>query len=262
MRRRPALLVAAGIAAFLLFLVALMPARVLLRFVPPQVSLSGVSGTVWRGKADSVSLHAVAGSTLVRGSKPIGSLRWSFRPWRLAALELSYRVELKPPGGQLAMNVSLGRGGLLRLGDVKGSFPVAAVDQIVAPAGWRGTVELDVARLDLSSQTGFPTAADGTATVRHLTAAGPGGIDIGSYELTLGQGAVGTREAIAGRLRDLGDGPMRVRGTLKLNVDGSYLLSGDVTAMAGAGPAVLNTLVFLGPPDSLGRRQFGIEGTL
>jgi hypothetical protein len=30
----------------------------------------------------------------------------------------------------------------------------------------------------------------------------------------------------------------------------------------GAGPAIFDTLAFLGPPDDLGRRPFTIEGTL
>ena len=44
--------------------------------------------------------------------------------------------------------------------------------------------------------------------------------------------------------------------------DGSYLLSGEVAPGPGAGPAIFDTLAFLGPPDPLGRRPFTIEGTL
>jgi hypothetical protein len=76
----------------------------------------------------------------------------------------------------------------------------------------------------------------------------------------MGEGSVGTG-GINGRLRDLG-GPLRVRGTIELATDGSYLLKGEAAPGPGAGPAIFDTLAFLGPPDSLGRRPFTIEGSL
>ena len=108
---------------------------------------------------------------------------------------------------------------------------------------------------------GYPVSAAGTVTARQLTAPGERGVNIGTFELTLGEGAVGA-EGITGRLRDLDNGPMRVRATLELKSDRSYLISDEVAALPEAGSAVNNTLAFLGPPDSLGRRPFAIEGTL
>ena len=98
--RRSTLLVAAGIAAFLLFLVAFLPATLLLRFLPADVALEGVSGTVWRGQAESVSVRLGPVEGVAR-DKALGSLRWSNRPWRLFLLQLDYGVVLRPPGGEV-----------------------------------------------------------------------------------------------------------------------------------------------------------------
>jgi general secretion pathway protein N len=247
--RRPAALIAAGAAAFLFFVVALLPASVLLRFVPPEVTLSGLEGTVWSGSANSV---------LVRG-KNLGRLRWSSRPWRLALLEVDYAVELQPGDGNVHVDVRLSPGGQLELANVTGTFPLAAIDGLLAPKGWRGTAELAIDRLEL--EAGFPRAALGSVVVRELTAPGVRPLKIGSFELTLGEGTVGT-EAISGRLSDLGSGPMRVRATLELKPDRSYLIQGEVAAGPEASGAVQRNLAFLGPPDSQGRRPFAIEGTL
>jgi len=247
--RRPAALIAAGAAAFLFFFVALLPASVLLRFIPQDVGLAGVTGTVWRGRADAM---------IVRG-KDIGPLRWSNRPWRLALLEIDYAVELRPGDGTVEMDVRIAPGGRLELADVTGRFPLAAIDGLLAPRGWRGTADLAVERLSL--QAGFPREALGSVVVRDLTAPGVRPLNIGSFELTLGEGAVGT-EAISGRLSDLGTGPMRVRATLELKPDRSYLIKGEVAAGPEASGAVQRNLAFLGPPDSQGRRPFAIEGTL
>ena len=73
------------------------------------------------------------------------------------------------------------------------------------------------------------------------------------------KGTVGT-ETLNGRLRDLG-GPLHVRGAVELGRDGRYLLTGDAAPGPGAGPAIFDTLGFLGPPDSQGRRPFTIEGS-
>jgi hypothetical protein len=52
-----------------------------------------------------------------------------------------------------------------------------------------------------------------------------------------------------------------VRGAVQLQPDGRYLLSGDAAPGPGAGPAIFDTLSFLGSPDSQGRRPFTIEGS-
>lgn len=247
--RRPGVLVAAGAAAFIVFLVAFLPASVLLRYLPAEVSLAAVEGTVWRG---------AAGNVVIRG-KPVGALRWSNRPWRLLLLQLDYAVQYLPPGGQVDLDVRLHDPGRLDIADARGSLPIMALDGLLGPSGWRATAELDVQRFVLVR--GFPEVAEGTLVLRDLVAPGPRGTNIGSFELTLGAGAVGS-DSIAGRLRDLDSGPMRVRATLELKPDRSYLLSGEVSAGPEAGEVILRTLRFLGPADSLGRRPFTVEGTL
>jgi general secretion pathway protein N len=247
--RRTSTLIAAGIAAFLAFLVVLLPASLLLRFMPPDVAIHGLTGTVWRGEAAVIAFRG----------EPLGSLRWSSRPWRLPLLELDYRVELRPPGGELRMNVALERERRVELSEIQGTVPIAAFTGLVGPAGWTGTLEPDIARVVIVS--GLVRAASGVIIARNLTAPGVRAMNIGSFELTLGEGAVGG-ESISGRLRDLGTGPMQVRATIELKPDRSYLVSGEVAAGPDAGNAVLRTLSFLGPPDSQGRRPFAIEGTL
>ena len=83
------LMVAAGIAAFLGFLVAMVPASQLARRLPANIVLERPSGTIWSGQARSLAFQG----------RPLGALRWSCRPWRLVFLEWSCTVRLQPPGG-------------------------------------------------------------------------------------------------------------------------------------------------------------------
>jgi general secretion pathway protein N len=246
---RRGLLVAAGIAAFLVFLVALVPATVLTRWLPPEVAVAGLDGTIWSGRASNVSLQG----------RQLGAASWSCRPWPLLVLEWSCRFLLQPSGGQVSVSLS---GDFdadeIEARDLTGNLPIEFLEGIVTPAGWTGRLDFEVARARIAN--GTPQDAQGRLFVRGLKAPGPGGALLGDFELTIGEGAVGTG-TLTGRLSDLG-GPMRVRGTIELKRDRSYFMSGEVAPGPGAGPAIFDTLAFLGPPDSTGRRPFTVEGTL
>lgn len=247
--RRARVLVAAGVAAFLLFLVAMLPASAALRFLPPALTLEGLAGSIWRGSVTNASWKGHA----------LGPVRWSSRPWRLPLLELNYALEYGPPDEVLELDLAIRTGGRVQLSDLRGTVPISRFQGFLAPRGWSGRVELDVARVEL--RDGRPVTAEGTIHVRGLSAPYAGSGGLGDFELLLGEGSVGA-EGIAGRLRDLGSGALTVRATLALDPGGQYLLSGEVATAPGADPRVQQALAYLGPPDSLGRRSFAIEGTL
>jgi len=240
-------LVAAGIAAFLVFLVAMMPAGQLTGRLPPGVVASGVGGTIWSGRASSLAVNGRA----------IGAVQWSCRPWRLVLLEWSCHVTLRPAGGEVTADIQGDFGGEVVGREIAGQVPISAFEGFATPQGWSGVLELDVQELRIAQRR--PADAAGTLIVRSLRAPGSGGQMLGDFELTVGEGAVGTG-SLAGRLRDLG-GPLRVRGAIELDRDGHYLMSGEAAPGPGAGPAIFDTLAFLGPPDSQGRRPFTIEGS-
>jgi general secretion pathway protein N len=240
--------IAAGVAAFLVFLIALVPANQLTRRLPPGITLDGVSGTIWSGQARSIAVE----------SQPIGPLRWSCRPWRLIVLEWSCDLGLQPPGGEVFGRFTGGFNGDLVGRDIRGTAPISVFEGIVTPRGWSGTLEFDLAELRIASLR--PQSATGTMHLRALRGPGPHGERLGDFELVVGEGSVGNA-LLNGRLRDLG-GPLHVRGAIELFADGRYLMRGDAAPGPGAGPAILDTLSFLGPPDRQGRRPFTIEGTL
>ena len=239
---------AAGIAAFLVFLVAMVPATQIARRLPPDVALAGVGGTIWSGSARSLAVHG----------RPLGATEWSCRPWRLLVLEWSCRVRLRPAGGEVSGDVSGDFGDEIKASAITGRLPISTFVGLVTPRGWGGELELDVGEVRIVNRR--PASASGTLYLRSLRAPGANGQMLGDFELVVGEGSVGT-EALNGRLRDLG-GPLHVRGAVELGRDGRYLLSGDAAPGPGAGPAIFNTLGFLGPPDSQGRRPFTIEGSL
>jgi hypothetical protein len=248
---RRGLYLAAGLAAFLVFLVAMFPASQFAGRLPAGIELKGPSGTIWSGRARS----------LVVQGHPFGPLTWSCRPWRLLLLEWSCALGLKPAGGELAGDFSgdfSGAFGNLVGRSIRGRVPISVFEGIATPRGWTGSIELDLEELAIASRR--PQSAAGQLVLRRLRAPGAGGQELGDFELVVGEGSVGGA-MLTGRLRDLG-GPLHVRGAVELFDDGRYLIQGEAAPGPGAGPAIFDTLGFLGPPDGRGRRPFTIEGTL
>src|SRR5512134_514176 len=97
---------AAGFAAFLVFLIAMVPAAQLAQRLPAGVELGGVAGTIWSGRARTLTVQG----------HPLGAIDWSCRPWRLVLLEWSCRLGLRPSGGAVT-------------GDLRGDFRGAVVGQ-------------------------------------------------------------------------------------------------------------------------------------
>jgi len=246
---RKGLLVTGGTVAFLVFLVALVPATVLTRWLPPEVAVTGLDGTIWSGRTSSLTIQGRA----------MGAASWTCRPWPLFALNWSCHVALQPAGGMLSASLS-GKlaGDEIDARDFSGYLPITFLEGIVTPRGWTGQLDLDVTSARIAG--GLPQEAEGKIIVRGLKAPGPGGAVLGDFELTIGEGTVGTG-TLTGRLSDRG-GPLRVRGTVELKRDRSYFASGEVSPGPGAGTEIFDTLGFLGPPDAAGRRPFTVEGTL
>ena len=242
-------LIAAGVAAFAVCLVAMVPAGQLTKRLPPGIVMTGVGGTIWSGRATMLAIEEA----------PLGALHWFCRPWQLVMLRWSCAVTLAPPGGEIKADVGGGFDGReIEATGIRGQSPITAFEGIATPAGWTGTLELDIEHIRIVERHAEDAA--GKLFVRALRAPGSGGQMLGDFELTVGEGAVGT-DTLAGRIRDLG-GPLRVRGAIELKRDRSYFLSGEVAPGPGAGPGIFDTLSFLGAPDASGRRPFSIEGTL
>ncbi len=246
--RRLWILVALGVLAFVALLVATLPASLMVRFLPPTVQMAGLSGSVWSGNAERVIFQR----------RELGSVRWNCKVLPLFSGRLRCEIALERVDGRLDAVVTAQRGELVDIEDAHGSLPVAMLGEGIAAPGWTGNADLSIERLRLAR--GWPVAISGGAVFRGLRAPGARGLEIGNYELTLGEGEVGSN-ALSGRIRDLG-GPFRVRGTISLKPDRSYLLQGDIAPGPGADERFLRVLSFLGEPDSAGRRPFAIEGTL
>ena len=187
--------IALAVGAYLVFAIALVPADVAHRwFVPDDVRLSGVQGTVW------------SGSAALGSAGPLGfhDVQWQVRPWTVLLARPGGYLETDFGDGFFQADVRVGPGGVSLTG-VRASCSLSALASALPIAGIRGQVSLQLAELVL--RDGWPVSARGQLRLGQVTVPsleGGDSIVLGNYNVT----AVGCRR-IAGHVR----GPGRsVRG--------------------------------------------------
>ncbi|HZZ94350.1 MAG TPA: type II secretion system protein N [Usitatibacter sp.] len=240
MRSRTSVLVTLGVAAYALFLVALLPARLVTSRVmlPPGVTLESVDGSIWNGTA---RVSVGSGSTAVT----LDRVHWHWRPLALLSGRIAYGVEASGTG--LAAHGTLARGpSAWALTDVDLQGDVAALAALAPLAApWQPAGRLHATASELTwdgrelrgrAQAQWSDAALALSSVRPL----------GTYALHL-EGAGGpariTLATTQGALRISGDGTL----------DGlrHFALTGEARAEGPDAQALTPLLDLLGPrrPD-------------
>ena len=121
-------LLTAAVITLVVGLVALCPARVAYHWLSPtEFSMSGISGTVWRGSADAADANGV----LFR------SLSWRFRPLRLFTGSLVYKIDGSPADGVIEGDifVGIGRSVTVRGENIRSALPLRMFEKALNVPG-------------------------------------------------------------------------------------------------------------------------------
>jgi len=229
------------VGTFLLF-----PARAAYQwFVPEQVRLSGISGSIWSGKA---SAGTVAGIYFT-------NLSWSFKPLSLFAGKFAIDASVNAAGGQISLTAGVGISGNVSMSDLVASLSLSEIHPALRANRIDGTVNIQMESLVLIN--GWPAEAEGNIGIGNLVAAAAGPDPLGNFrvEITTQDGD------IVGLVEDTG-AILDVTGTLRLADDRSYSLVGNVAPNSETPAALNRNLRGLGTPDENGQRQFRLEGAL
>ncbi len=243
------LLAVLGLAAYLVFALITLPASVVVeRLRPYGINAAGVSGSAWNGSAQVLQV----------GGINLGTLSWNLHVLPLFTLRAVADVEIRRTDGMAEGTVSASSD-RIHFRNLTVALPLGALPPQVAPGGWTGSIDAELAELTLVN--GWPTSANGAVEVLDLTGPARRPANIGSYRVTF-PAPTSTPEALTGTLSDIA-GPVQIAGTIQLKAaDRSYLLDGLVATKPDAPPDFSRTLEFLGPPDAQGRRQFSVSGTM
>ncbi|HVY23829.1 MAG TPA: type II secretion system protein N [Steroidobacteraceae bacterium] len=242
-------LIITGICAYLLFLIATIPATMLFRFIRHQVQAGAVSGTLWHGKA----------GTLQAGVLNLGDAEWNLHVLPLFTGHVVADVKLTQPKGFAQSRVSVSFGGRIKLTRMSAALPFASImGSGGLPGGWMGTAQIRMDELVLKNN--WPVAAQGTVDAIDVTGPASGPTDIGNYRITFASG--NGSSPLTGEIQDMDGAAISVRGKLVLNANRSYQLDTRVAARDNTPDAIADGMKYLGDPDAEGRRPFTVTGTM
>jgi len=240
---RPAALAVLGIAAYVVFLAASVPARFVAErlSVPGAVEFADAQGTLWKGHARAIVAASGPGAT-------VDSVRWHFLPARIASGRIAFVLDASGPG--LAGHAVVERGpAAFGARDVNARADAAALAVFVPlAAGWRpeGAVTLaapaiawDGHEAHGEARLEWRDAALAIAAVRPL----------GSYRLEAR--AEGGPARIT--LTTL-DGPLRLAGTGTFAPPDALAFAGDARAEGPSAASLEPLLNLLGPRRADGAR--------
>ena len=227
-----------------------LPADIALRYLKPDLGplqLSGVSGTVWQGRAASASAFGT----------PLGALEWSVRKTPVLVRVIEAKIGLK--GSALSLDGDLQR-------DPDGSVLVRNLDfqmpaELAAPAldipslKLLGRIEgrIDDARL----AAGWISGARGTAHWRDAAVSGEAEARLGEMSAEFASQPDGS---ITGTVKDDGSSSLEVAGQFVIQT-GQFSANARLAARNNDAQ-MLEALRFIGEPQPDGSRLLKIHGQL
>ncbi|MDO9371398.1 MAG: type II secretion system protein N [Gammaproteobacteria bacterium] len=233
-----------GLAAYVIFLLATVPAaRVypLLQTRLAPLTLYGLEGTLWQGRARTADI----------GAYRVGPFSWELHIGKLLLGRVEAEVGFRGNGeGEAVIARTLG--GEFRVRVANANVPVAETAAWLPPLVVSGGGHLVIRQADMVLHGGRISAAQGSVLWRE-------GVTPPQQSAPLGDLAMhfDTRDGvIKGTLLDKG-GPVQAQGVLTLKADGAYQFSGTLGARdATLAPA----LQAFGPAGADGKITLSYQG--
>jgi general secretion pathway protein N len=251
MRTRTLLIV--GGTVFGAVLIITLPASLVTSRLPATVALDSVSGSLFSGGAERLTVNGVA----------LGAVDWSLNPASLARAALGYHVTLSGPAAHATGDVELQLLGGVSIEHATLDLPLSVLSGASGQSaiGSAGRISGEIRRARLAK--GWPQYLDATLSLDGLRPAMVT-IPIGSYQVRFDpQASARAAEAgVHGTVKDLAAAPLAVDAQITLNPDQTYVLEGSIVAKPNAPAEVQPALSMLGPADPRGRHAFSIGGTL
>ncbi len=191
-----------AVIAALATLAFALPAAIVTHFLPANVAMTDLSGSLWHGSAGRLTVNNL----------DAGAVEWHLAPLALLGLTVAADVHWVKTAFVLDASVRIS-GGVIAAHDVHGEGPLQDVANFGLPAGVRGTATISMARLVADPTRVRAIVGDlGIAALSLQSVAG--GADLGGYALKFGSDAVAADGTVTGRLSDTGGGPLQLEGTV------------------------------------------------
>jgi hypothetical protein len=238
----------------------LLPASLLRRFLPPNVTAGEFSGTIWHGSAADLSVDR----------RSFGAIEWRLHPGSLLGLSVNADLHWVKVGFVADGRLQIDSHGFT-VRNAEGGGPLEDLHDLGIARAWVGETRFTLGVL----QVRLPQDMNGHFNVLAVTgdldldnvssAQLAAGTNLGGYVLHLADPSLAPRADITAELTDTG-GPLALHAAIRLTADGhTGMLSGTVQARDDASPALrreVDTLAELHARDAAGNIPVDLEFTL
>ncbi len=241
-----------GVLVYLMFLVALIPAKVVLAFIPlaDNVKVANINGSIWQGSVSSVEAEG----------KTFDQVRWDVNPWALLTGRASADIVIgsKATSFHTKGRISYSFSGLniskLNLG-TDADFLLAGQR---LPFGTKAGGEVTVHVADFSQGEPLCDSLDGKVLLHHVNVKNQfGDFPLGELEFALAceQGEVVLTAAESGN-------KLGVSGQVHIGKGNRYKVDAKLRPTADMPEMIRSNLKYLGRPDSKGYYSIKYQGKL
>lgn len=235
-----------GLITFIVGVILFFPARVAYRwFAPPEIKVSGISGSVWKGSANEASVSGVY----------LRELQWRFRPLDLATAKLGYAIETKLASGFVQGDVAFGITGNVVASDISASLPVSTLQPVLGVSDVQGSLSAQLSKLVIADN--LPVAIDGVVEISGLIVPLIQRDSIGGFKAEF----FTEDDGVLASVEDT-DAVVDLAGSFEISADRSYRFLGQLSAKPDAPAPVRQQLQFLGSANDRGQHELRLEGTL
>ncbi|MEH6386442.1 MULTISPECIES: type II secretion system protein N [Pseudomonas] len=204
--------------------------------LPAEVTLHGLSGTLWSGHVQRMEVSGI----------DQGALYWDWKPGHMLTGRIALDLIWQPRNGHVDATMKLGFGSV-RLEQVNGRLDAASMAAInKAPFVLRGTWLLDVPVLELKDFENVGRA-EGQLVWQNAAGGLPRPMELGDLTAALS----GEDDWLVFNLGDQG-GPLGLRGDARWRPGQAMQIDSRLQARASAEDALAGGLGMLGKPDAQG----------
>jgi general secretion pathway protein N len=209
-----------GVALFLLFVISSIPATwgAYLLTRGTGVALSGVTGTLWNGRASLASVRTA------QQEYSLGQLAWSLKPLSLLILSPCAQVQTTLPMQQFEGEICTGSGGAIKVRKADVSLPVALV-QSKLPVPIQGLFSTHIDELEIRGNVLLKLKGNLTWNSARVNT-GANWLDIGSFGAELSDNG---KNGVSAKLFQL-NGPVDVNLQIELAAPSGGKVTGELAA--------------------------------
>ncbi len=249
MKKRPYIIIA--VVSYLVFLTATIPANMVTSLINDNspVKIQGVSGTLWQGKAFSVSIN---------NSIKLQTTKWSFSPWKLFIGQVAVDVKTQFLNNDIHSEIGTSFLGRYFINDLSAKILAKDVAQLanIPLVQLSGLISLNIEHAqwkqgELPVATGIINWKDAVVTVADTAS-------LGNVSITLSES---DQQRLNAEIKNQG-GDIKISGTAELVPESDYALDIRLTPTASANNNIKQSLGFFAQKQNNGDYVLKKSGSL